>query len=216
MKKVTIAAMSLTAFGWAGSVNAAVMDFGTGGGASHTLTTPFVQDGITMTPLDDGSGGLSHWDLHINTHFASGADRNAAIHSGNNGGDVKFEFGGGLFNLDSIYVEGVIAGPGGVTSIEVLFTGSDGSSHTVNTPAAGLLDFSGITGFTNITWFTMDVIAPAYQGACQLPGAQCTHLAFDDVTLSVGQGETVPTPAALGLIGFGLAALGIARRKRQN
>ena len=83
------------------SVRAATMNFGTGT-SGGSLTTDFVQDGITMSPLDNGetptANIFNHWDRVTSGSFASSSDNNAAIHRGNNGEVVEFTFASGQFD----------------------------------------------------------------------------------------------------------------------
>ena len=118
MRKVILAGFGLAMLGTASASHAAVMDFGFGtGGTTHVTSATYSQNGITMTPIDDGSGGLSHWDYFQNSHGASDTDWHAAIHSGNNGGTVQFDFGGTAFDLQSLLIEGIV-GPAGHASCD--------------------------------------------------------------------------------------------------
>ena len=188
------------------SANALVMDFGSGIGNTQVTDIIYSEDGMTMTPVHDGTGGWNHWDWFQDTHGANSTDWHAAIHSGNNGGDVRFDFGGAAFDLNSIFVEGIIAGAGGVASVDALFTASNGSTYTLLDPSSGTVDFTTIAGFSNITYFTIDIVNPSYEGSCSAVNAVCTTFMFDDVDFQahVPSGQA-SAPATLGFNGLGIS-----------
>ena len=201
-------------FVFANSAHSIVMDYGSGVAATITTGMTYSQNGLTMTPLDDGSGGENHWDWYRDSGGANNTDWHAAIHSGNNGGDVRFDFGGTAFDLSSIFVEGILTGAGGVTALDALFTSSNGSTHTVSNPTSGIIDFSVLAGFSNISFFTIDIVNPSFEGNCADAGAICTTFMFDNVTFDRHvPSSNVSAPATLALMSLGLLGLSFRKRK---
>ncbi len=194
-----------------GSSYALVMDFGTQPTTS-TPSLPFSQNGLTMTPLNTGSVAGNHYD-HFADSFGSPADNAAGIHTGNNAEEVSFVFSGGAFDLLSVFSEGFLLDPDNAgLGLTVTFAASSGATHTVSDPFVGLIDFSVLTGWTNITSFKIS--APLGVGACEIQGNDCSTFGFDDVTFQAHVSNRIPEPGTLALFGLGLAGLGFARRKK--
>jgi len=114
-------------------------------------------------------------------------------------------------------VEGIILdqdGDDGGAGLTGAFTSSAGGNTPVS--AAGLFDFTGISGFSNITSFTFSM--PLGQGRCEVPGTDCSTMMFDDVTFREHTQNTqgLPEPSTLLLFGIGLAGMGLTRRKQRG
>jgi hypothetical protein len=194
--------------------HALVMDFGTGS-STTTPSTPFSQAGLTMTPLDTGSVSGNHYDHYANAPFGTPSDNAAVIHTGNNGEEVSFVFmGGAAFDLLSIYVEGFLLdsdGDNGMNGLTATFSASSGATHTVSDPFSGIVDFTALSGWNNITSFTIGV--PLGQGSCGIAGTDCSNFGFDDIVFQAH--VSVPEPVTLALFSLGLAGLGLAARRRR-
>ena len=166
-----------------------------------------------MTPLDTGSlAGANHWDWFRNDSGATSSDWHAGIHTGNNAEEVQFVYSGGAaFDLLSILIEGIILDPDNTGGLTGTFTTSAGGVHTVS--SAGLVDFTAVSGFSNITSFTFSM--PLGVGDCSVAGTDCSTMMFDDVTFRqhVASGN-IPEPGILALMGVGLIGVGYARQRK--
>jgi len=213
--KFTLCALAVLSLSSA-AANALVMDFGTNG-TTTTPSTPFTQNGLTMTPLNTGSVAGNHYDHYASAPFGTPSDNAAAIHTGNNGEEVSFSFmAGAAFDLLSIFAEGFLLDGDGDNmgnGLTVTFAASSGAMHMVSDPFSGMIDFTALSGWTNITSFTISV--PLGVGACNIAGNDCSNFGFDDVTFQAHMPTgDIPEPGTLALFGLGLAGLGFARRRR--
>lgn len=202
--------------GLAGPAGASVVTFGSGPGVTTVVTHPHVEAGMTMTPLNTGTPlRTSHWDLFRSSFNGTSADWHAGIHTGDNAEEVEFTFGGAAFDLLSILIEGFsIDADNNGAGLTITFTSSSGGHHSItNLFGPGILDFAGISGFSNITSFRIS--APLGVGECNTLGADCSHMGFDDVTFQPHVPDTsAPEPATLVLLGIGLAGIGVRSRCR--
>ena len=201
----------LAAFAVAGSAAKAVpsvVDFGSGDSAFVSVPNTYSEDGMTITALDTGTtadGNFSHFD-HVgdNQLGSTFADRNARIHTGNNGEEVEFTFSGGAFRMVSMDIEVIEDG------LTVTFLASTGATFDIS--SAGTIDFTALSGWSNIASFRMS--APLGTGTCSLQ-VVCLNMAFDNVTFDLPGTGGVPEPGALALFGIGLLGLGMAARRRK-
>ncbi len=203
----------LTVLMCAAPAQALVMDFGSGPGNTVPFSTPFVQDGMSMAPVDTGntSNSFNHWDLLKGNHpSASSDDWAGSIHTGNEAEMVEFTFGGAAFDLIAFDIEDIRLDdefPG--YNLVGTFTSSKGASLDVS--SIGTVNFSTLAGFQNITSFTFSMPL-GVGGSCEIAGQNCSTMVFDNIQFR--EASVVPVPAAAWLFGSGLLGLiGIARRK---
>jgi hypothetical protein len=178
-------------------------------GSFVSLTAPYSQNGLTLTPTATGAPTIStHFDADYLNPGVGGE-----IHKGNDAESAKVEFSGGNFNLLSIdIVKWSLAS--GDSSLTLTFTGSNGSTHDVSYNFTGTIDFAALGGFTNIAWVVMSV--PDINALCPPNGTGiCSGVVFDNITVA---GAETPLPAALPLFAAGLGALGVIgwRRKKRT
>ncbi|WP_028102143.1 hypothetical protein [Pseudoduganella violaceinigra] len=118
------------------------------------------------------------------------------IHNGfQNPDDVSWvlDFFGASFNLVNLNIAGF---NDGATSITL--TGSNGATQTLS--GTGPLAIFGMAGVTSVT-FNID-----QDGGTQGVG-------ISEINVDTAPSQQLPLPGTLGLIGLGLSALGIARRR---
>jgi len=183
--------------------NANSMTFGTlACQVGFDCTNPYAENGITATATSPAAS--THFDISNDPTIVPGASAGnsaAEIHRGNGGESVRFTFAGGNFNFSAIDITGWELPGGAGQSLTATFTASSGQSRTVSSLFMGTLDFSGLSGWTNVAF--VDFSVPLGVGACVNADALlCSGVAFDNVVLnapSVG----VPGP----VVGAGLPSL---------
>jgi hypothetical protein len=106
---------------------------------------------------------------------------------------------------------------GGASSLTVTFKASSGATHTSS--SVGTIDFTALSGWSNITDFTMEV--PLNDVTCVTGLTDCSGFRFDNIALGPATVEEpgpstpgVPEPTTLGLLTLGLIGLA-ARRYRK-
>ena len=197
---------------WAASVT-----FGATAGASTNEFVSFIENGMTIAPVlttpTPSSAGPPHFD-HMRGDAggislgASDTDNNAVIHRGNAGEKVLFTFSGGAFDLLSVDLEAFILE---AASLTVTFNASSGA--TLGASTVGTIDFSVLSGWSNITSFTMGVPLGDYTCA---PSRDCSTVSFDNVVFqeAVISPPQVPEPMTLALLAIGLVGLGLGRYRK--
>ena len=197
-------------------VHAVVIDFGASGGPGFSLFTPYVEDGMTISPIattpPQTNGQPVHFDIVQAGQGGSAADNAAHVHMGNSGEKVQFVFSGGAFDLLSIGLE-FFELDEGRTSLPVTFTASSGATHS--TSSLGTINFAALSGWSNISSFTMEVPLGDYN--CATPGVDCSGVTFDDVTFQAAivppPPGSVPEPFSTALLATGLFLLALTRRR---
>ena len=206
MPVAAAAILCATLFASGGANSATVtMDFNDYNVATGITDTSHTQNGITMTTL------TGHFDIYGDTVGGTPTDNVAAIHRGNGGETVRFDYSGGNFDLLSVDITGyLIRNELGFSTLPVTFTASSGATHTVTGPSdVGPVDFSSLSGWSNIAFFTLGV--PLGTDTCSL----CDIAGFDDVTLR-DPISPVPVPAALPLFAAAVTGFGWFGRKRNR
>ena len=129
-------------------------------------------------------------------HFDPGYIGDIGTHNGfQNADDVSWviDFFGASFNLVNINIAGYDAGAASVT-----VTGSNGATQILS--GLGTLAIAGMGNVTSVV-FNID----------QDGGTQ--GFGFSEINVDTTPAQQVPLPGTLALLGLGLSALGIARRR---
>jgi len=129
-------------------------------------------------------------------HFDPGFISDIGIHNGfQNKDDVSWviDFFGASFNLVNINIFGYVDGAASIT-----VTGSNGATQTLS--GTGLLAIAGMGDVTSVV-FNID----------QDGGTQ--GFGFSEINVDTAPVQQIPVPGTLALLGLGLSALGISRRR---
>ena len=207
--KVSLVAAALLTTGALAQAN--TMTFGSASTFSpgSGSPSPYVEDGISATPTGDNFP-VPHFDVSSTIGYgATPGDNVGIIHRGNGGEEVTFTFSGGLFDLESFDVTGWDLD--GDTALTATFAASSGATHTVSFNDVVTIDFSAISGWSNISFFTFTV--PSGVEFC-LNGAHCPGVGFDNIVMNAP--SPVPLPGALPLLATSLAGLGYLARRRRD
>ena len=182
--------------------HAATMTFNDYGVAVGATDTTHTENGLTMSTT------TGHFDIYGNIVGGTLTDNVAAIHTGNGGQQVIFTHVDGPFDLLSIEIKGWLV-RGGEDPMTATFDASSGATYTATAPTTGVIDFTLMSGWSNISWFTFTT--PFEVVSCDVT---CSIVGFDNVAV---QTQT-PIPAALPLFATGLGALVllVRRRKQKN
>ncbi len=179
------------------------------GSGATTTTSNYLEDGMTMSP------SYTHYDVFNNVAIAPPTSGviDVIIHQGNNGAGVGFTFASGNFDASSLDIIAWLDTNPNVADNTVTFSSSAGGSHTIDNTFTGTIDFSSITGFANISSFSISAPNPSID--CRF--VACPQMAFDTFVFDDLTPSSVPVPAALPLFGTGLALMGFVswRRKRK-
>jgi hypothetical protein len=135
------------------------------------------------------------------------------IHRGNAGEKVLFTFSSGAFDLLSLDLEQFDLDL--ATSLVVTFKASSGATTTSS--SVGTIDFTALSGFSNIVNFTMEV--PLNEVTCVTGVTDCSGVRFDNIvlgppTIEETPGPGVPEPTTLGLLAAGLIGLAAGRFRK--
>jgi hypothetical protein len=175
-----------------------VLAWSTPGTAANTMTfdaatylahPPYSEAGMTVTTVDNYG-----WEPTFFNKLPSGPG--FGLHM--EGGIIKFDMGGDLFDLDTLYYD-VLDGSSNNT-----VTFSNGGTHTFNGGGWAddlTVDLTGVAVAKSIQWFTITLPDIMY----------CSQL--DYVTFTPA--ATIPAPASVLLVYAGLAAVTILKRRRR-
>lgn len=130
-------------------------------------------------------------------HYDPGYIGDIGIHNGfQNPDDVSWvlDFFGANFSLVNIDIAGYDSGASSIT-----LTGSNGATQTLS--GLGMLAVAGMGDVTSVV-FNID-----QDGGTQGVG-------ISEINVDTAPAQQLPLPGTLGLVGLGLSALGIARRRK--
>lgn len=129
-------------------------------------------------------------------HFDPGFSSDVFIHNGfQNKDDVSWvlDFFGATFSLLDFNIAGYADGASSIT-----LTGSNGAVQT-------------LSGLGNMVITGMDAVTSVVFNIDQDGGTQ--GVAFSEISVDPAPAQQVPVPGSLALLGLGLSALGLARRR---
>jgi hypothetical protein len=192
----------IVALGSSGAAQAVpvVLDFGDGDLIQPpTFAPPYSEDGFRFSTINQVQPGVEqdHFDIHDLANYPNAGEREAAIHTGNDGDEVIVDFFGAPFGLISLDIELFDEPAEGVWEIEA----SNGAMLTFT--GVGTVNFDA--SWSNITAFTLR--STAVPDLNDFSG----QLYFDNITLETE--PRVPEPASLALLAIGLAGVGLAQRR---
>lgn len=200
-KQLVRLGLGLAVLAWSEAAQAVpvVLDFGDGDLLQPpTFAPPYTEDGFRFSTVNQVQPGLEqdHFDIYDRPTGLPG-EREAVIHTGNDGDEVIIDFFGAPFALLGMEIELWDEPAGGVWEIEA----SNGTKVTVT--GVGSLVFNA--SWSNITSFTLRTTS--------VPDVNdfSGELAFDDIRLETE--PQLPEPAGAALLAVGAAAA-LARRRR--
>jgi hypothetical protein len=186
-----------------------VIDFnGVANGAANVAApSPYVEDGFSLTT--GTAGDLFSWARpSANNADPTGATMSDAFAALTNS---LTKNGGGAFRFNSIQLADLFNDQQQSNKQTVLFTfalaGGGTTTRTVNTDGlAGLQTFT----FNDVA----DVLSASWKASSGTStSGLATALQFDNIVLDGGPPVSVPEPMSLALVGIGLAALRVNKRK---
>jgi hypothetical protein len=165
--------------------------------ASGSVTKDGANTTFTFLP---GTGSLNLFlDSGMNTSAAKPGTGAGDFTLAGNGDDIQLAFGDPLSGSGTLTPNATTCGANGINC------GSFGSTTSFNLTGAGQSFFVNPKPFYNVSFQSgqLNIFDPA--------GTQTINGSMDVVFNS----SAVPEPASLGLLGLGLAGVGLARRRKQ-
>jgi hypothetical protein len=229
MKKLlTGCVLTLAAVSFAAQANAAIINTTDGaivsnpGTASYGEVATYVSGGGGLTgnytswPLDagDGLGNVSQEASNVDGYWLN---FNSSGVGGPGAGSIIYSLNGATSNI--LAVAGIDHTPSPYESLEFIVWGQRPDATWEEGAITAIFD-QGVSAvwlsdeFSSVWSFTGSYTTFAVSGGSHYLGAsQCLTCTEGEID-AIAAYNAVPAPAALGFLGFGLAGLGIARRRR--
>lgn len=194
----------------AGSAAIITMNFeglGLPDGVGSYHTAPYTEGGMTVN--NPSAGADAHIDINgSNVPEWTGLTGTHALglHEGNNGSHGLFTYAGGNFDLISFDIIGWQVGGNPNAPTELTVTSSAGGVLILDPADFGTIDFTSVSGFSDISWLRM--VMPNPELNCDLE--ICYGVGIDQ--LVYGDDSVVPTPTPWALFVFGLAGVRFLRK----